>query len=267
MIELWHSPCPNDTFLFYAFSNGKIPFSQSVNTNMEDIQTLNELALAGKPDIGKISFSILSQLESEYVLLPVGAALGFGNGPKLVAKEIFPLADLTTKRVAIPGKTTTAAYLFRLLLPPCAQMVVMPYQEILPAIVRGEVDAGVVIHEARFILSTYGCIDIVDLGAVWEKKTQGPIPLGGLVARRSLGTELIAEITTALQNSLAYAKAYTEEVWPYLETYSQEKERHVIQQHLDLYVNHYTEALDETAIRSIDRLRSDAAFRSESSMH
>ncbi len=267
MLQLFHSPCPNDTFLFYAFSKGKVPFAPPVQTHMADIQTLNELALAGKPDIGKISFSILPHLESQYVLLPVGAALGFGNGPKLVARETFSLKEMGTKRVAIPGATTTAAHLFRILLPDCAKTVALPYQEILPAVVRGEVDAGVIIHEARFLLSAYKCVEIVDLGALWEEKTQGPIPLGGLVAKRSLGIDLIAEITVALQRSLAYAKAHTEMVWPYVEEHSQEKERHVIQQHLDLYVNRYTEALDDAALRSIDLLRSGGEVQCETSMH
>ena len=267
MLELWHSPCPNDTYLFYAFSKGKVPFSRQINTQMADIKTLNELALDGKPDLGKISFAILPQLDSQYVLLPVGAALGFGNGPKLIARESFSPEEITTKRVAIPGKNTTAAHLLRILLPPCAQTVELPYQEIVPALLRGEVDAGVIIHETRFVLSAYGCVDIVDLGALWEQKTQGPIPLGGIVAKRSLGTELIAEITAALQHSLAFAKAHREMVWPYLEQHSQEKERQVIEQHLDLYVNRYTEALDETALRSLAYLRSGATFPGESSMH
>ena len=254
MLQLWHSPCPNDTFLFYAFSQGRIPFSPPVHTHMEDIQTLNELALVGKPDIGKISLSILPQLETEYALLPVGAAFGFGNGPKLVAREAFSCSDLPTKRVAIPGVTTTAAHLLRVLLPPCAETISLPYQEIIPSLLREEIDAGVIIHETRFTLAEHGCVEIVDLGALWEEKTQGPLPLGGLVARRSLGTELIAEITTALQRSLVYAKAHTQEVWPYLEHHSQEKSQTVIQQHLDLYVNHYTEHLDDTALRSLKYL-------------
>ncbi len=267
MLKLWHSPCPNDTFLFYAFSNGKIPFSPRVTTHMEDIQILNELALAGIPDIGKISFSILPKIESEYVLLPVGAALGFGNGPKLVARTPFSLSEINSKRVAIPGATTTAAQLLRMLLPPFAETIFLPYHEILPALLRGGVDAGVIIHESRFLISEYACVEIVDLGALWEEKTQGPIPLGGLVARRSLGEKQIQSITQGLRQSLAYAREYPEAVWAYMETHSQEKDRHVMQQHLDLYVNRYTENLDAVAMQSLAYLRSGGVLQCEPSMH
>lgn len=267
MLQLWHSPCPNDTFLFYAFSNGKIPCVSNVVTHMEDIQTLNERALAGIPDIGKISFAILPQIESTYVLLPVGAALGFGNGPKLVARTPFSLHEIGTKRVAIPGATTTAAHLLRVLLPPCAETVFLPYHEILPALLRGDVDAGVIIHESRFLISEYACVEIVDLGALWEEKTQGPIPLGGLVARRSLGEKQIEQITQGLRQSLAYAREYPEAVWAYMETHSQEKDRHVMQQHLDLYVNHYTENLDALAMRALAHLRNGEVPQCEVSKH
>jgi len=239
-IALGYSPCPNDTFIFYGLVHGKIEGAPEVKEVLEDIETLNRLAVDGQLDMTKISFHAFAHLRERYCLLHSGGALGRGCGPIVIAKEAFQPDALSGKRVAIPGELTTAALLLRLHSPDLSNFVVMPFHEIMPACESGSVDAGVIIHESRFTYPEYGLSKVIDLGEWWEETTDRPIPLGGILARRDLGIERINRIDASLKASVDYAYANPDVVKPYIREHAQEMDESVMQQHIDLYVNEYS---------------------------
>ena len=241
-LELAYSPCPNDTFIFTPWAEGHIADAPPVVERFEDIDTLNQIALRGEPDIVKVSFHALGHLRDRYCLLRSGGALGRGCGPLVVAKTAFAAADLASKTVAIPGKLTTAALLVRLFAPALrdSQITVMPFDRIMPAVCEGRVDAGVIIHESRFTYHRHGLTQIVDLGEWWEKETGHPIPLGGILMRRDLGDALIRRTEGVLTRSVDFAFANTDVVWPTVRRHAQEMDDEVIRQHIALYVNDFT---------------------------
>ena len=208
----------------------------------EDIDTLNRIALAGEPDVVKISFHAYGHLRDQYGLLRSGGALGRGCGPLVVARAGFDPAALAGQTVAIPGRLTTAALLVRLFAPELseANIRVMPFHEIMPAVCAGQVDAGVIIHESRFTYQRHGLTRIVDLGEWWERETGHAIPLGGIAMRRDLGSDLIRRTERALTASVDHAHAHPEHVWPTIRRHAQEMEDDVMRQHIALYVNDFT---------------------------
>jgi 1,4-dihydroxy-6-naphthoate synthase len=259
---LAYSPCPNDTFIFTPWVEGRIPGAPRVVERYEDIDTLNRIALDGEPDVVKVSFHAYGHLRDRYVLLRSGGALGRGCGPLVVARARFDAGDLAGRAVAIPGRLTTAALLVRLFAPRLrdSRIVVMPFHEIMPAVCRGDVDAGVIIHESRFTYQRHGLVQIVDLGEWWERETGQAIPLGGIAMRRDLGDDLIRRTERALAASVDYAHAHPEHVWPTIRRHAQEMEDDVMRQHIELYVNEFTKnygSEGEAAIRFLlDRARS-----------
>ena len=239
-LTLGYSPCPNDTYIFYGLVHGKIEGAPPVREILEDIETLNQMALEGRLDTTKISFHALAHLRDRYCLLHAGGALGRGCGPLVIAGKPLDPADLTGKRIAIPGKLTTAALLLRLFNPGLQDLVVLPFHHIMAAAQQGEVDAGVIIHESRFTYPDYGLHKVIDLGEWWEAATGHPIPLGGILARRALGGATIQRIDHALRASVTYAHANPNAVRAYIRQHAQEMDGAVMQQHIDLYVNPYT---------------------------
>jgi 1,4-dihydroxy-6-naphthoate synthase len=241
-LELAYSPCPNDTFIFTPWVEGRIPDAPAVVERYEDIDTLNQIALRGEPDVVKVSFHALGHLRDRYCLLRSGGALGRGCGPLVVAKTPFAPDALASKTVAIPGKLTTAALLVRLFAPGLGdtQITVMPFDRIMPAVCEGRVDAGVIIHESRFTYQRHGLTQIVDLGEWWERETGHAIPLGGILMRRDLGGDLIRSTERALAQSVDFAFAHTDVVWPTVRRHAQEMEDDVMRQHIALYVNEFT---------------------------
>jgi 1,4-dihydroxy-6-naphthoate synthase len=241
-LSLAYSPCPNDTFIFTPWVEGRVQDAPAVVERFEDIDTLNHIALRGEPDVVKVSFHALGHLRDRYCLLRSGGALGRGCGPLVVAREPFAGADLVAKRVAIPGTLTTAALLVRLFAPNLrdANVSVMRFDEIMPAVRDGRVDAGVIIHESRFTYQRHGLTRIVDLGDWWERETGHAIPLGGILMRRDLGDDLIRRTERALSQSVDYAFAHTDVVWPTVRLHAQEMEDEVMRQHIALYVNEFT---------------------------
>jgi len=241
-LTLAYSPCPNDTFIFTPWVEGRVLDAPAVVERFEDIDTLNQIALRGEPDVVKVSFHALGHLRDRYCLLRSGGALGRGCGPLVVAREAFDGADLAVKRVAIPGKLTTAALLVRLFAPGLRDdnVSVLRFDEIMPAVRAGKVDAGVIIHESRFTYERHGLKRIVDLGDWWERETGHAIPLGGILMRRDLGDDLIRRTERALSQSVDYAFAHTEVVWPTVRLHAQEMDDDVMRQHIDLYVNEFT---------------------------
>ena len=241
-LQLAYSPCPNDTFIFTPWVEGHIPGAPPVVERFEDIDTLNQIALKGEPDIVKVSFHALGHLRDRYCLLRSGGALGRGCGPLVVARTTFSEQDLPAKTIAIPGKLTTAALLVRLFAPALkdANIIVMPFDRIMPAVCDGTVDAGVIIHESRFTYQRHGLTQIVDLGEWWERETGHAIPLGGILMRRDLGDDLIRRTERALAESVDFAHAHTDVVWPTVRRHAQEMEDDVMRQHIALYVNDFT---------------------------
>ena len=241
-LTLAYSPCPNDTFIFTPWVEGHLAGAPLVVERFEDIDTLNRIALAGEADIVKVSFHALGHLRERYGLLRSGGALGRGCGPLVVARTPFARDALAQKRIAIPGTLTTAALLVHLFAPALgdANITVMPFDEIMPAVCDGRVDAGVIIHESRFTYPRHGLTPIVDLGDWWERETGHAIPLGGILMRRDLGDDLIRRTEQALSASVDFAHAHPDVVWPTVRRHAQEMDDDVMRQHIALYVNDFT---------------------------
>jgi 1,4-dihydroxy-6-naphthoate synthase len=250
-LSLGFSPCPNDTFIFYGLVHGKvtIPGVDFSPPCLEDVETLNSWAMVKRLDVTKLSFHALGHVLDEYCLLSAGSALGRGCGPLLVAKSGIEIDSI--RRVAIPGKFTTAAMLFRMYAPDCNDLVEMRFDHIMGAIDAGEVDAGVIIHESRFTYEQQGFIGLLDLGQWWEDLSGVPIPLGCIAAKRSLGSERIAAIDRAIKESLQMSFDSPELSLPYIQEHSQELAKSVIDDHVGLYVNDYSLELGREGMGAI----------------
>jgi 1,4-dihydroxy-6-naphthoate synthase len=259
-LELAYSPCPNDTFVFTPWVEGRIPGAPAVVERYEDIDTLNQIALRAEPDVVKVSFHALGHLRDNYYLLRSGGALGRGCGPLVVAKTPFASTELAGKTVAIPGTLTTAALLVRLFAPALkdANVTVMPFDRIMAAVCEGKVDAGVIIHESRFTYRRHGLTQIVDLGEWWERETGHAIPLGGILMRRDLGDDLVRRTEQALTDSVDFAFAHSDLVWPTVRKHAQEMDDDVMRQHIALYVNDFTRNYGAAGEAAIAHLLSTA---------
>jgi len=254
-LTLGFSPCPNDTFMFYPLVHGLVDTSGlSYRERLEDVETLNQLALKGELDVSKVSYHAFGHIRNEYALLRSGSALGRGCGPLLVAADNISPADLRGKTIAVPGQYTTALLLLRLFDPTLENFLLMPFNEIMDAVLRGDVDAGLIIHESRFTYQGYGLHKLLDLGEWWEVETGLPIPLGGIVAKRSLGVEKIAAIEKALRDGVAYARSNPTEAAHYIREHAQEMGEDVCRAHIGLYVNEFSADLGDEGVRAIECL-------------
>lgn len=254
-LTLGFSPCPNDTFMFHPLVHGLVETGGLVyRERLEDVETLNRLALKGELDVSKVSYHALGHIRDQYALLRSGSALGRGCGPLLVAADRIDPADLRGKTIAVPGRYTTAKLLLRLFDPKLENFIVMPFNEIMDAVLSGNVDAGLIIHESRFTYQGFGLHKLLDLGEWWESETGLPIPLGGIVARRSLGAETIAVIERALKAGVEYARTHPGEAARYICEHAQEMSPEVCAAHIDLYVNDFSTDLGDEGIRAISCL-------------
>lgn len=232
------STCPNDTFIFDALVNGRLNTGDlSFKTTLTDIDLLNQSAAAGLPDVVKISYHAYALLTHDYIMLDAGSALGFGVGPLLVALRPIALEELSALRVAIPGEMTTAAMLLRLALPEVKNTVVMRFSQIEEAVINGQADAGVIIHEGRFTYAAKGLTKLADLGELWELLTGLPIPLGGIAVKRSLRNDTIRQLNSLLGESIALAHENPDAAMPFVTSYAREMDPEVIRKHIGLYVN------------------------------
>jgi 1,4-dihydroxy-6-naphthoate synthase len=240
-LSLGYSPCPNDTFLFYPLVHelvdvGALRFRE----RLEDVETLNMLAMENALDVCKVSYHAFAHIRQDYVLLRSGGAMGRGCGPIIVARRDSRIADLKGKLFATPGRYTTAHLLLRLFNPEIGRIIHMPFNEIMPAVVSGQVDAGVIIHESRFTFQDYGLKGILDLGEWWERKTGLPLPLGGIAAKRSLGDSLLHEVDKAVRASAEYATCHPGEASKYIRSHAREMDDDVCSSHIALYVNQHS---------------------------
>ncbi|GAA0134344.1 1,4-dihydroxy-6-naphthoate synthase [Paenibacillus sp. YSY-4.3] len=272
-MKIAFSPCPNDTFVFHAWAHNLIPGAPELDITYADIDITNGLAASGKgPDVLKISYAALPWVLDEYALIPCGGALGRGCGPLVLtagdnsatSEADTAAADpsmLSGRRIAVPSERSTAYLLFRLWAAQAVpggvgEIVVMPFDQIMPAVRDGQVDAGLVIHEARFTYPAYGLTLMRDLGSWWEEDTGLPIPLGAIIARRSLDLAAVANWT---RQSVQYAWAHPAASREYVMSHAQEMSPEVTDAHINLYVNRYTESLGEDGYAAVTALLSRAA--------
>lgn len=254
-----YSPCPNDTYIFHALAHGLSsdsagaqadaaaaaasshppgnPAPLSFDITLADIDELNRLAAAGELDVAKVSYHAYGHFADDYVLLRAGGALGRGVGPLLVAREQG--LDLAGKRVAIPGGLTTANLLLRLLRDDL-ELITLRYDRIMPAVAAGEVEAGLIIHESRFTYQDHGLVSLLDLGTWWEEQVGELVPLGAIVAKRSLGSATHARLNAAIVASLEYARTNPGASAAYIANHAQELSEDVRRRHIELYVNDHS---------------------------
>jgi len=258
-IRLGFSTCPNDTFMFDALVHGKID-NQGIEYEvvLGDIFHLNQMAMNDELDMVKISYNTYGKIKDRYHLLEAGSALGHDCGPLLIAKDDITVKEIIEQNlpVAIPGKNTTANLLLNFFAPDLQNRAEYIFHEIMPAIIDGKAAAGVIIHENRFTYQQHGLHCLQDLGEYWEGKTQLPIPLGAIVAKKELGEELIAMLGKQMHDSVAYAFANPKASKPYVRKHAQEMDEEVMQAHIGLYVNEYSLALGEKGHAAVDRLLS-----------
>ncbi|MEU6540480.1 1,4-dihydroxy-6-naphthoate synthase [Streptomyces sp. NPDC047000] len=259
-LTLAHSSCPNDTFVFHALTHGLLPGAPATDLRIADIDITNGLAQQGELDVLKVSYGVLPYVLGDYALLPCGGAVGRGCGPLVLGRRAGdPATALTGARVAVPSTTSTAYLLFRLWAARAVpggvgETVVMPFHEIMPAVRDGAVDAGLVIHEARFTYGHYGLHCLTDLGEEWEKDTGLPIPLGAIIARRSLGAERLTALSAAVRSSAQAAWSSPAASRPYVLEHAQELATDVVDQHIDLYVNSFTADLGAEGLAAVRAL-------------
>ncbi|MBI4685162.1 MAG: 1,4-dihydroxy-6-naphthoate synthase [Nitrospirae bacterium] len=259
-LSLGYSPCPNDTFIFYGLVHAKIDTDNlQFKEILLDVETLNQMAVKGELDITKVSFNAFGNLRDKYCLLRSGGALGRGCGPLVVSLKGYEMKDLKGKKIAIPGRMTTAYLLLQLFDPSFKDNVkIMAFSDIMDAVKKGEVDAGLVIHESRFTYRSYGLKKVIDLGKWWEEETGLPIPLGCILAKRTLGTDLIHRISNLIKKSVIFAMSKRNEPKKYIKKHSQEFKDSVIDAHINLYVNDYTVDIGEDGVMAV-RLLFDMA--------
>lgn len=260
------SPCPNDTFVFHAWVHGLVPGAPELHVTYADIDVTNGLAARGEgPEVLKISYAALPWVLDRYHLLPCGGALGRGCGPLVLTADPATAARgpsvLSGKKVAVPSERSTAYLLFRLWAAKhvpggIGEVVVMPFHHIMPAVQKGEIDAGLVIHEARFTYPSYGLTMLADMGAWWEEDSGLPIPLGAIIARKDLDPVQVAGWVRA---SVEYAWANPQASRAYVLEHAQEMSPQVADAHIGLYVNEFTGSLGEQGYGAVRALLTRAA--------
>lgn len=261
-LRLAFSPCPNDTFIFHAWTHGLIPDAPEVRVSFADVDVTNTAAERGEFDVVKVSYAALPWLLDGYRLLPCGGALGRGCGPLVLARpDRWPAAidgDLTGARIAVPGERTTAYLLMRLWAQgqAPASIEVVNFADIMPGVAAGRFDAGLVIHEARFTYPSYGLTALVDLGQWWEDSTGHPIPLGAILARRELDAD---QLTRVVRASVAHAFAHPADSASFVAEHAAELDPDVQQQHIALYVNEFSLDLGPAGYAAITELLGRAA--------
>ena len=260
IIRLGISTCPNDTFAFHGLLTQAVDWrGLEFEVQLLDIQELNDRLLAGDFDVAKTSFHAALHLADRFVVLPSGAALGFGVGPLLLAAAAGTVPTSPAQLALCPGRHTTAALLYELFHPRTTRVEHVVFSEIMPALAAGRADFGVCIHEGRFTWQQHGLALVEDLGSRWEAETGSPLPLGGIVASRRLPTDTIAAVQGVIHDSLQFALADRNRPLPTMRAHAQEHDDAVLMQHVDLYVNEWTVELGPTGERALRELSARAA--------
>ena len=245
------SPCPNDTFMFEAMVSGRIDCEGlDFNVSFHDIEELNRMAIAEDVDISKISYAILSLIANRYTLLESGSAMGFGNGPLLVARS----RNVRLKRVAVPGRHTTANLLMTKLFPNITDKPEFLFSDIADVVLSGECDAGVLIHEGRFAYMEKGLELVADLGLLWEERTGLPLPLGAIVASNRVSSEIISAVERIIGRSIGFAMENPAISREFVRSHARELSDEVIDAHIDMFVNRYSVTLGTEGRAAIEAL-------------
>jgi 1,4-dihydroxy-6-naphthoate synthase len=255
--SLAYSPCPNDTYVFAALTNGLLEGAPQVRAHLADIEELNESAARGAFELTKVSYGAIPFLMDRYRILASGGAVGRGCGPLLVARPAQSpehFTDFARKRIAIPGERTTAFMLLQLALGRRPKSVQMRFDRIVQAVADGSVDAGLIIHESRFTYRDAGLIAIADLGEWWENMTLLPIPLGAILVRNDVSENETKAIETSIRRSLDYARANEPAVMPYVREHAVEMSDVVMRAHIELYVNEFTVDLGKPGREAVNAL-------------
>ena len=258
-LSLGISPCPNDTFIFHALLSGLVPVPENMQPRLMDVEELNNLAIRGELDVTKLSIGVLPFVLDEYVLLRAGAALGFGVGPLLVAREPLQTEDCRNLTIAVPGRFTTANLLLELhgaFQGPRKEMV---FDRVMPAIAAGECPCGLIIHEGRFTYQEKGLHKVLDLGEWWERRYEAPLPLGVIAARRGLGRERIAALEAAICRSLRCARLNPASCRDFVRQYAQEMHEDVIAKHIGTFVTEFSLYLGPAGEAAVSMLARKAA--------
>ena len=254
-LTLGFSPCPNDTFIFDALVHNRIDTEDlEFDVQLGDVEALNRQAFRGELDVTKLSFHAFAHLTKTYQLLDAGSALGNNCGPLLIAGREIHKEELPAARIAIPGKYTTANFLLSLAYPESTNKYETVFSDIEQDVLDGKADAGLIIHENRFTYQEKGLIKIQDLGEFWEQSTGMPIPLGGIVVRRDLPEEVKKKVNKTLAKSVRAALENPDQTRPYVRKHAQEMKEEVMFQHIDLYVNEYTQDLGERGRAAVNHL-------------
>lgn len=260
-LQLGFSPCPNDTFIFDAMLHGKID-TEGITfiPVIEDVETLNQQALQQALAITKLSYHAFAHLVDKYILLDAGSALGFGVGPLLISKnKIENIEDkIANLRIGIPGKLTTANFLLNIAFPQAQQKVEMVFSDIENALIKEEIDLGLIIHENRFTYATKGLHKVIDLGSYWEQKTGSAIPLGGIVMSRKYDKETINKVNRIMARSVEFAMKNPLSSAAFVKQHAQEMEESVMVQHIQLYVNKYSLNLGVEGRKAVSTLLESA---------
>jgi 1,4-dihydroxy-6-naphthoate synthase len=261
-LTLGFSPCPNDTFIFDALVNKKIDTEGlDFEAVLEDVETLNQWTLQGKLDITKLSFPAFFQSLDKYVMLDSGSALGKGVGPLLIKNSPpdgragkFKIQNIAEHTIALPGVNTTANLLFSFAYPEAKNKKFMIFSAIEDAVINGETDLGVIIHENRFTYQQRGLQKVKDLGEYWEEKMKVPIPLGGIAIKRNFDRTISVQVEKLIRKSIEYSFKNYPVISDYVKLHSQTMSEHVMRQHIDLYVNNYSLSLGQEGRSAIETL-------------
>ena len=261
VLQIGHSPDPDDAFMFCALSHGAVKIRDfEIDHVLEDIQSLNERAMNGDLEVTAISAHAFLSVADKYWIMATGASMGEGYGPVVISKEALTVDELEGKRVAIPGEITTAALLSRIFLPKF-EAVVRPFDAIFDAVDKGDADAGVIIHEGQLTYADKGYHKILDFGEQWKKETGLPLPLGLDVVRRDLGRELAVEINTAMRASIDWAYENEEEALTYSLKFGRGLERELGRRFVKMYVSDITKDMGDAGEKALRELfaRAEAA--------
>jgi 1,4-dihydroxy-6-naphthoate synthase len=241
LITVGHSPDPDDAFMFYALAHSKIDTGElRFRHELQDIETLNRRAMRGELEVSAVSIHAYAHLLDKYALLPSGCSMGDRYGPMVVARRPLTVEQLKAVRIAVPGTLTTAFLTLRLLLPEGFEYEVLPFDRIIGAVADGQFDAGLIIHEGQLTFQNQGLHLVVDLGVWWQEKTGLPLPLGGNVVRRNLGSETIRQISRLLKESIRYSLEHREAALAYALQYARDMDRDLADRFVGMYVNDWT---------------------------
>lgn len=254
-LTLGFSPCPNDCFIFDALVHGKIDTKGlEFDVRLDDVETLNRWALKAELDVTKLSYHAYAYCLKNYILLKSGSALGFNCGPILVSKKPLEKNKFRLNTVAIPGKYTTANFLLSLAFPQLSNKIEYLFSDIENAVLNDEVDAGLIIHENRFTYETKGLYKIMDLGEYWDNFIKAPIPLGGICIKRTKDKELQQLVSELIKQSVNYAFENPDSSMPYVRAHAQEMSDKVMKQHIQLYVNTFSQELGDIGTKAVELL-------------